>query len=127
MVKALQQAVARILVVDDEAADRQLFRKILEKGGHSVAESSSGQEALRAIQKTPFELMILDLSMPETDGFEVLRVVRSQQPQLKTIAVSGLMQGRLLDSAKILGATATLEKLMAQDLLLTMVNRLLQV
>jgi CheY-like chemotaxis protein len=115
----------RILIVDDSATDRGLFRTILERGGYSVFEASSGKEALKAIQSTRLDMMILDLSMPDMDGIEVLRMARSQLPQLKIIVASGFMDGNMLLVAKALGATATLDKVLAADLLLPMVGRLL--
>jgi len=53
--------------------------------------------------------MILDLSMPDLDGFDVLRAVRSKQPELKIVAVSGFLHGKMLEPAKSLGADATLD------------------
>jgi CheY-like chemotaxis protein len=62
---------------------------MLESAGYSVVESSSGKEALTAAEKTTFELMPFDLNMPDMDGFDVLRAVRSKHPELKIVAVSG--------------------------------------
>jgi CheY-like chemotaxis protein len=116
----------RILIVDDSATDRELFRAILERDGYSVFEASSGKEALKAIQGTRFDMMILDLSMPDMDGIEVLRMAHAQLPQLKIIAASGFMDGNMLRVAKALGATATLDKVLATSLLLPMVGKLLK-
>ena len=116
----------RILIVDDSATDRELFRAILERDGYSVFEASSGKEALETIQSTHFEMMILDLSMPETDGLEVLRMAHAKLPQLKIIVASGFMPENMLRIAKALGATATLDKVLAADLLSPMVGKLLK-
>jgi CheY-like chemotaxis protein len=115
-----------ILVVDDNPEDRALFRTILEKAGYFVLEGSSGKEALAAVEKARFELMTLDMSMPDMDGFDVLRLVRSKHPELKVIAVSGFMHGEMLKPAKALGADATLDKDRTADLLLPMVRNLLE-
>ena len=109
-----------ILVVDDNPDDRALFRTILERAGYSVLEGSSEKEALAAVEKARFELMTLDMSMPGVDGFAVLQVARSKQPELKIIAVSGLMHGRVLEPAK------ALDKNQAKDLLLPLVRNLLK-
>jgi two-component system, chemotaxis family, chemotaxis protein CheY len=116
-----------ILVVDDDASDRQLFRIILEKAGYAVTEASSGKEALDAILNTRLDLIVLDLSMPEMDGLEILRAAR-YLPKPKIIAVTGLtpvFSDRMLEAAKMLGATATLDKDQAQDLLVPTVRELL--
>ena len=115
-----------ILVVDDNPDDRKLFRRMLENAGYSVVESSSGKEALTAVEKTSFQLMTLDLSMPDMDGFDVLREVRSKHPELKIIVVSGFREGSMNKASKSLGAAATLDKNLATDLLLPMVCDLLK-
>jgi two-component system KDP operon response regulator KdpE len=114
-----------ILVVDDNPDDRKLFRRMLESAGYSVVESSSGKEALTAVEKTSFQLMTLDLSMPDMDGFDVLRAVRSKRPELKIIVVSGFRYESMSKAAKSLGAATTLDKNLAKDLLLPMVCDLL--
>lgn len=68
-------AGAHILVVDDEAGLRQLVRLYLEKEGMIVTEAASGREALEKIKENSFDLMILDLMMPDGDGWSVARVV----------------------------------------------------
>ena len=115
-----------ILVVDDNPDHRKAFRIILESGGYSVVECESGKEALTAIEKKTFDLMVLDLSMPDVDGFEVLRVVRSKHPELKVVVVSGFLQGSMNKAAERLGAIVTLDKNVAADSLLPVVDRLLR-
>jgi CheY-like chemotaxis protein len=115
-----------ILVVDDNPDDRKLFRRMLENAGYSVVECSSGKEALTAVEKTRFALMTLDLSMPDMDGFDVLREVRSKHPEIKIMVVSGFRHGSMNKAAKSLGAATTLDKNLAADLLLPMVRDLLK-
>ena len=115
-----------ILVVDDNPDHRKAFRIILESGGYSVVECESGKEALTALEKKNFDLMILDLSMPDMDGFEVLRVISSKHPELKTAVVSGFLQGSMNRVAKRLGAVVTLDKDLAADSLLPVVDGLLK-
>jgi two-component system cell cycle response regulator CtrA len=69
---------------------------------------------------------LLDLSMPDLDGFDVLRAVRSKQPELKIVVVSGFLQGKMLVPAKSLGADATLDKDLAASVLVPMVCKLLK-
>src|ERR1700730_1003720 len=114
-----------ILVVDDNPDDRKLFRRMLENAGYCVVEGSSGREALAAVEKTRFALMTLDLSMPDMDGFDVLRSVRARQPELKIVVVSGFLHGKMLEPAKSLGADATLDKHLAATVLVPLVCNLL--
>jgi CheY-like chemotaxis protein len=111
-----------ILVVDDDPTVRKLFAQVLTKAGYFVYEASNGVEAKAALKTFFFNLMILDLNMPEMDGFEVLQFARIHMPSLKIIVVSGFMQGTLLKAAKQLGAAATLDKPVPVGLLLSTVR-----
>jgi CheY-like chemotaxis protein len=111
-----------ILVVDDDPQIRKLFSQVLNKAGYSVYYACDGAEAKSFIQRIQFDLMILDLNMPEMDGFEVLKFARSESPRLKTIVVSGFMQGTMLKAAKLFGAAATLDKPVQISLLLSTVR-----
>jgi CheY-like chemotaxis protein len=115
-----------ILVVDDNADHRKGFRILLESGGFLVIERSSGREALKALETISVDLMILDLSMPDVDGFDVLRVARSKHPDLKIVVVSGFLHGSMNQAAKLLGAAVTLDKSIAADKLLPVVRDLLK-
>jgi adenylate cyclase len=86
---ALVQAVSRhrkadgsaqVLVVDDDAKSRDMLRRTLEKEGWSVAEAVNGREALSHLNRARPGLVLLDLMMPEMDGFEVLERMRSEDP-----------------------------------------------
>ena len=99
-----------ILVVDDDSDVRVSFRRALEELGYLVTETWSGREALRAFTDRFFDLMILDLSMPGMDGFEVLREARKELPDLKVLVVSSFMGGSLLRASEQLGADMALYK-----------------
>jgi len=114
-----------VLVADDEAQIRTLFRRLLEETGYFVTEARNGREALRALSDQFFELMILDLSMPDMDGFEVLKLARTELPNLKVLVMSGFMHGALLEAATLCGAAAVLEKPLSPDSLLTTVCKVL--
>src|SRR5687767_13037626 len=113
-----------ILVVDDEAAIRRLFRILLERAGYRVAEAANGREALRVIDSEPIDLMITDIVMPDQEGLETLTALRAGGRPLKIIAISGAAFS-CLKIAKILGANATLPKPVTPDDLLATVERVL--
>jgi CheY-like chemotaxis protein len=70
-----------ICIVDDDQPERQLLRLVLESEGYSVAEASSGQEALRLLRRSPHRfIVLLDLRMPVLGGTEVLRQVAAEPP-----------------------------------------------
>lgn len=67
---------ARVLLVDDEAANRTLLVRQLERAGYEVTEAASGAAALSAVQAGNFDLVLLDVMMPEMDGLETLTALR---------------------------------------------------
>jgi DNA-binding response OmpR family regulator len=66
----------RVLVVDDDADIRLLLRELLERAGYAVDEAEDGRTALRVLFTTPPSLVILDVSMPEMDGYQTLERIR---------------------------------------------------
>jgi two-component system response regulator ResD len=81
-----------ILVVDDEFPMRQMLRIYLQHAGYRVTEASGGTEALALWDKQSYDLLILDLMMPETDGWTVCETVRASSavPILMLTARAGL-------------------------------------
>ncbi|HXN50114.1 MAG TPA: response regulator [Bryobacteraceae bacterium] len=99
-----------ILIVDDDPQVRTLCRITLEGPRFCVREASNGKEALAAVEETACDLILLDLCMPDMDGFEFMRTVRAKLPKLKIICMSGFMNGTMLPAAGLCGAAATLGK-----------------
>jgi DNA-binding response OmpR family regulator len=67
---------ASVLVIDDDADIRGLLRELLERAGYEVAESSNGRDGLRTLYATSPDLVLLDVSMPELDGWGTLERIR---------------------------------------------------
>jgi DNA-binding response OmpR family regulator len=82
---------AEVLVVEDEDDVRRLVRVLLERAGHAVSEAANGVEALRRIQVSQPDLVVLDVSMPELDGWQTLERIRdvSDMPVLMLTARAG--------------------------------------
>jgi len=70
--------VARILVVDDEPAQRFALRRIFERAGHEVIDAGEGAAALRAVRESPPDLVVTDMMMPVMGGDEFIRRLRSE-------------------------------------------------
>jgi CheY-like chemotaxis protein len=70
---------ADILIIDDYADNRELLRLMLEGAGHRVREASEGRAGLRMAQAETPHLILVDLSMPEMDGWAVLRELRQDE------------------------------------------------
>lgn len=67
---------ARVLVVDDDPDIRGLLRQLLERAGYEVVEGASGREGLRTLYSASPDLVLLDVSMPELDGWQTLERIR---------------------------------------------------
>jgi PAS domain S-box-containing protein len=76
----------RALVVEDDRATREMFRRILERDGWAVAEAGNGREALDSVAAQRPSLIVLDLMMPEVDGFEFLTELH-RHPEWQSIPV----------------------------------------
>lgn len=87
-----------ILVADDEAEIRDLLRLYLENVGYAVVEAADGKQALDALRRTKVDLCILDIMMPQKDGYHVLRELRAES----NIPVM-ILSAKDADSEKILG------------------------
>jgi CheY-like chemotaxis protein len=79
----------RILVVDDEMGIRIVFRMQLERDGYDVACAEDGAEALRILRAGEFDLLITDLEMPRMNGYELIRHVQHEWPELPIFICSG--------------------------------------
>jgi DNA-binding NarL/FixJ family response regulator len=102
----------RVLLCDDVPALRALVRAQLEDEGdiEVIAEARDGVEAMRLIEETSPELVLLDLSMPHMDGLEVLAKLKKRAPQTRVVVFSGFVAGPLGRRAVALGAYDYVEK-----------------
>jgi signal transduction histidine kinase len=82
----------RLLVVDDDPANREVLCRRLERQGHEVQAVSSGLDALRVLGEASFDLVLLDIMMPEMDGYEVLGRIKSDSAlqHIPVIMISAL-------------------------------------
>jgi CheY-like chemotaxis protein len=102
-----------VLVVDDLPEMTETLQRVLEVHGHQVTLANNGIQALQRLQEFSFDIMLLDILLPEKDGIEVLRELRTMKQNPKVVAMTG--GGRAADYsvlkvARKLGASATLRK-----------------
>jgi len=120
--------MARILVIDDDSSLRTLLKRFLEKAGYEVMEASNGSIALEMQRKTPADLIITDIFMPEKEGTEFIMDMSVEFPNVKVIAMSGggnVANVDFLNLAKNLGALQTFQKPFNQKEILAAVKELL--
>ena len=79
---------SRILVVDDEETVRDVLGHLLGEAGHQVTTVESAEEGLAALQRDPFDLIVLDLMLPGMSGLEMLRAVKARDPEQAVLMVT---------------------------------------
>lgn len=80
---------ANILLVDDEEAFLKVLSQRLEGRGMKVDTSTSGESAVAKARTTGFDAIVLDLAMPDVDGMETLKQIKSENPDLQIIILTG--------------------------------------
>ena len=91
----------RILVVDDDKEIARLLRSYLEKSRYAVLSAHTGEAALHTIRREKPDLVVLDLMLPDRDGWDVTRIVRSD-PDLRALPII-MLTARVEDADKIVG------------------------
>jgi CheY-like chemotaxis protein len=120
--------MALILVIDDVATMRDLVRRMLERGEHSVIEAEDGEVGLSMFEDEDPVVVITDLIMPNMEGIETIQQIRRSRPRAKIIAMSGATDfsgASCLNTARKLGADAVLAKPFQRAALLDAVGQLL--
>ena len=104
----------RILLVEDIRVNRQIIAGLLESKGHAVTACGNGIEAMEALTKNTFDVVLLDLHMPDMDGFEVAREIRAMPSgtyeSLPIIALTAAHPDRSQDELKKIGFDTVLRK-----------------
>mgnify|MGYP000853124357 CR=1 len=121
--------MAKILLIDDDPQVRAVLKGFLQIGGHQVMEAENGVQARKLLLNAAVDLVITDIVMPESDGFEVIMsCVRKDQP-LKIIAVTGgspnLAQQTLLTIAQKMPVNKVLSKPVTCEELISAVQEVL--
>ncbi|MDO8319505.1 sigma-54 dependent transcriptional regulator [Rhodoferax sp.] len=117
---------AKILIVDDEEIVIRSCRRILGDSMYAVDSTQDGRDALRKVDETEYDLMILDIMMPGIDGLEVLQHVKERHPGVDVIMMTGLSEIQTAVKAMKLGAFDYLSKPFDPDELKHVVDRALE-
>lgn len=118
-------AAQRILVVDDEPAVTKSCRRILAGRDDEIQTTQSGREGLRRALSEHFDLVMADLRMPDLDGMELVRRLRSKRPQTAVIILTGYGSVPSAVEAAKLGVSDYIEKPFTPDEITQAVDRAL--
>lgn len=117
----------RILIVDDALFMRKMIRSILEKAGYEVVgEAGSGIEALEEYTRLKPDLVTLDITMPEMDGLETVKVLCLTYPNAKVLMVSAMGQREMVIGAITAGAKDFVVKPFDEEKVIQAVRKLIE-
>src|SRR5690606_7865689 len=123
-----QGAGELLLVVDDEANIRDVTRATLERFGYRVVSAADGTEGIAAFAENKGEIagVLTDISMPFMDGPAMIRALRKMDPDVKIIAMSGLMNAEQTAELEGMNVHEHLQKPFSAEVLLKAVNAMLK-
>jgi two-component system, NtrC family, nitrogen regulation response regulator NtrX len=113
----------RILVIDDDAGIRESVRRTLEYQGFQFVGAATGPEGLALIEREPPDLVFLDIKMPGMDGLEVLERIKTSNPSLPVVMVSGHGTTQTGFEARDRGASGFIEKPFSEAVLIERVQK----
>lgn len=118
--------MAKILIIDDSQLSRRMLRKILEEASHEVVEAKDGYSALEVFSLENPQLVMLDLTMPGMNGFEVLHKLKTINPRTKVIIATADIQNMTRNIALREGADGFITKPFITQEITELVHNLLR-
>ncbi len=127
--KNVQPMPPKILVVDDEALVRNMVCDGLAAAGHPVLTASSGEEALQVVHAERPACILLDIMMPDLDGYDTCAALKSdpKTASIPVLLVSATTNPQVMDLAKKAGAVAVLRKPVRIDELQRTISHVLRI
>ncbi|MEO1336582.1 MAG: response regulator [Myxococcota bacterium] len=115
----------RVLIADDDRLQRRIMGRILEGAGLDIIVVDDGRQAVRAVSKNEFDLIFLDIEMPELDGWEAIAQIRSHRVATPAVAVTGHWSVSVLIRGHEMGFDSVVGKPVNRDSILTRCSHLL--
>jgi len=106
----MEGARARVLVVDDDELIRSLFKETLEEQGHKVVVANNSTQGIEYVKQWDFDLVFLDLKLPDMDGAELLEQLRSIKPKLPVTIITGYPGSEMMERAFKQGPFGVMDK-----------------
>ncbi|WGV26909.1 response regulator [Halotia branconii] len=102
--------MALVLIIDDAAFSRRMIRKFLQVDGYEILEATNGREGLEMVYKHKPNCVLVDLLMPEMNGFEFLKSLQEKDLKIPTIIISADIQEGARNQSYQLGAVNFINK-----------------
>ena len=117
----------KVLIVDDDELMRVVLKRNVILSGYDVIVATNGQLAMQKIEEVTPDLIVVDLVMPDMNGFEMCRLIRSNErtKHIPIIIISGLQGQSDLDEAKLVGANVFMAKPVKSEEFINHMKRLL--
>ena len=122
----MEKPTISILVVDDEEAILEPLSRVLEIEGYYVNTAADGRIAINMLQTLPFDIVLLDIMMPNVGGVEVLKFIKDQQLDTEVIMLTAVHEIKTAVECMKLGAYYYVTKPYLADDLLALIERALQ-
>ncbi|MER3420374.1 MAG: two-component system response regulator [Chloroflexota bacterium] len=117
--------MAKVLLVDDAAFMRMRCARLLQEEGHEVLEAANGREAVEIYQTHRPDAVLMDITMPEMDGLEALRAIRTIDPQARVAMLTAMGQQAIVIEAIKCGARDFVLKPFERERVLAAVAKLI--
>jgi two-component system chemotaxis response regulator CheY len=114
-----------MLITDDSIIARKKIKGLLKDTGFKITEAVNGNEALEILEIERFDIILLDLLMPELDGFDVLRRLKDKNMKIPVIVISADIQEATRELCMELGASGFLNKPPSKDELLATIENVI--
>ena len=111
-----------ILIAEDHFVNQELFKSILQRWGHTIDVANDGREAVEAAKTKPFDLIFMDIQMPNMNGLEATQAIREMGVKTPIIAVSATAIKEEMDNAISIGMSAFIVKPFKQNDLLPVIE-----
>jgi len=124
IIEELLQETTLILVVDDQFGDRETLKGILEDKGYRVATARDGAEAIKMVKSQHYDIIFLDVRLPDMDGVETFEQVKKVDPEAVVIMMTGYTEEELVERAVSSGAYACIHKPFDMEKLVRLVENI---
>ena len=116
----------QVLVIDDDAVVGRSFDRVLSQKGYEVSTALSGEEAMKDIERTDYDLVFTDIKMPGMDGIEVAERIKAQCPWTPVVVITGYGTEENEARASVLGVSGFVRKPLTPEMIENITLKALQ-